>query len=194
MRQAIRQHALSILADTFLDKYGSALPPDIVCEVLPKVCVPVAGKRIKILLLDESRMVSAMEEIMIEFEQCVSLLFKPLLHHLKRVVGAGADLMSVWEPVLAVLEELLRDGTPMDGDKKRELTPDNLRTTLKELASEHLRNAIIVFHANGVLESNPSRDGDDDNNTGISDMTWAAIDRMEFCRTLVKDWKGLTSQ
>lgn len=120
---------------------------------------------------------------MIEFEQCVSLVFKPLLHHLRRIIATNNELAAVWVPLLAILEELLADGTAVSREDAKELTPDRLRTTLKELASEHLRNAIMVFHANGVLKSKAERAGD------ISAATWESVGRMSFCSARVDEWK-----
>ena len=182
--KGVRQHALSILTDAFLDKHGSSLPAETVCKVLPAICIPLAGKRITVLLLDESRMLSHMEEIMIEFEQCTSLIFKPLLHHMKSIISSQVDFLPIWASLLKVMEHLLSDAMPESVDTdRREMSPERLSLTLKELASEHLRNAIMVLHSHGILTSNPLPDDE------LSTMTWEAVGKMAFCSIMQEEWK-----
>jgi hypothetical protein len=118
-----------------------------------------------------------MEEIMIEFEQCTSLIFKPLLHHLKSIVTSQADFLSVWTALLETMERLLSEAVHGNDD------PDKLIQTLKELASEHLRNSIMVLHSNGVLTGHPLVDDE------VSTITWDAVGKMAFCSSMIEDWK-----
>jgi len=182
----VRSHALSILTDAFLDKQGSSLPSPVLCAILPEVCIKTAIGRISELLQDESDMLERTEDIMIEFEQCVSLIFKPFLHHVKNIINSGCTtgLKEVWEKLLLAMEQLLQQ-KPDESDVSNgdEMTPGILRKTLKELASEHLRNAIMVLHAHGVLMSNPA---DAEN---LSRDTWLIINRMSFCAHIAKEWQ-----
>jgi hypothetical protein len=182
--QGVRQHALSIITDAFLDKHGSLLPAATVCKVLPTICIPLAGKRITILLSDENRMNSHMQEIMIEFEQCTSLMFKPLLHHLKSILKSQADFLSVWTAILEAMERLLSEAVPENNDSdEREMSSEKLIQTLKELASEHLRNSIMVMHSHGVLTGRPRPDDE------VSTSTWDAVGKMAFCSSMIEEWK-----
>mmetsp|Transcript_38390 Transcript_38390/g.42460 ORF Transcript_38390/g.42460 Transcript_38390/m.42460 type:complete len:1562 (+) Transcript_38390:322-5007(+) len=186
----IRLHALSIVTDAFLDKQGSSLPPPVLCAILPEVCIKAAIGRISELIKDESDMLERTEDIMIEFEQCVSLIFKPFLHHVKNIINYGCafGLKEVWEKLLLAMEQLLQEKPDeidiSDGDK---MTPGILRKTLKELASEHLRNAIMVLHSHGVLMSDPV---DTEN---LSRDTWLVINRMTFCVHIAKEWQQAIS-
>lgn len=187
LNSVIRSHAISILTDAFLDQQGSSLSPSIVCDLLSDVCIEAASGRISDLLEDESDMMHRTEDIMIEFEQSVSLIFKPFLHHVRNIVASGtsSDLEKVWGNLLSAMERLLQEKpdekTSSDGE------PGALRRTLKELASEHLRNAIMVLHAHGVLDGNP------DNSDSLSIETWTVIDRMTFCTERAKEWQETTS-
>jgi hypothetical protein len=183
--QNVRQHALSVLTDLFLDKNGGSVPPEHLSSVLSDVCVPLAGRRILKLQVGEGRFQSS-DELMIEFELCIGLIFKPLRHHLQNLLKnpSGDGILSVWKSVLSALEELLCD----DDHKKKSLSgssssltaalsedgrrkpgaaaaagastagaiPKSLRETMNNLANEHLRNAIEVLIASGILQSDDS--------------------------------------
>lgn len=184
-----------MLTDTFIDKNGLAIPPVYICQALQSVCIPAAGSRLADLLKDDRVIVEHMEDVMIEIELFISLMYKPLLHHLKRILSANADLLGVWSSLLIVMEmllgnEMVDESTEEDGElvDSNGMTPDQLRRTTKELASEHLRNAVMVLAASGVLRAVPESDGD------ISALTWASVSKMEFCRDQVEDWKKSASQ
>jgi hypothetical protein len=75
--------------------------------------------------------VHSSDELMIEFELCIGLIFKPLRHHLPNLLaassssssagvvtggGGGGDkngILSVWKSILSALEELLGDADKM---------------------------------------------------------------------------------
>ena len=181
---------MSIITDAFLDKQGSALPPRVLRHVLPRVCIQFASKRIAVLLDNEAGLYNGSEDIMIEFEQSVSLIFKPFLNHAKSIVHSGdtQDLATVWFALLRAMESLLQIGederSPSHGDA---MSPGMLRWTLKELACEHLRNVVMILHAHGVLKGNPA------STDGFSVSTWECIDRMTFCTDLAAEWKQFTS-
>jgi hypothetical protein len=143
------------------------------------------------LLENEASMVESSEDVMIEFEQCVSLIFKPFLHHAKNIVHSGdpADLETVWIALLKAMESLLQIGEDevQPGNGGSAMTPGMLRWTLKELASEHLRNVIMVLHAHGVLKGDPA------SSDRLSIATWESIDRMPFCKGFVAEWRQSAS-
>jgi hypothetical protein len=188
--QNVRQHALSVLTDLFLDKNGGSVPPEHLSSVLSDVCVPLAGRRILKLQLGEGRFQSS-DELMIEFELCIGLIFKPLRHHLQNLLKnpSGDGILSVWKSVLSALEELLCDddhkkkslggssssltaapsedgrrkpGAAAAGASSAAAIPKSLRETMNNLANEHLRNAIEVLISSGILQS----DGASADNSG----------------------------
>ena len=116
-------------------------------------------------------------------------MYKPLLHHLQRILSAEADLLGVWSSLLAVMELLLCNETHQSAEDDGELvdsrgmTPGQLRRSTKELASEHLRNAVMVLIASGVIKGAPDSEGD------ISAMTWKSVSKMEFCKDQAEEWK-----
>jgi hypothetical protein len=126
--------------------------------------------------------VTTTDQLMMEFELCIGLIFKPLRHHLKNLNkncgSSGSNLFLIWRSVLSVLEELLCDphssvsepSTPEQ--RKAAMIPDNLKATMDSLASEHFQNAIQVLITNGVLSSEPQSPGD------ITALTWASVVRM----------------
>lgn len=188
--QDVREHAISLLTDAFIDKNGLSIPPEHLCLALRNVCLPLAGDRLANLLQDDRVIAERMDEIMIEIELCISLVYKPLLHHLQRILSTEADLLGVWSSLLSVMEHLLcnemtdqlaeEDGELVDS---RGMTPGQLRRSTKELASEHLRNAVMVLIAIGVIKAAPESEGD------ISAMTWKSVSKMEFCKNQAEEWK-----
>mmetsp|Transcript_15948 Transcript_15948/g.23458 ORF Transcript_15948/g.23458 Transcript_15948/m.23458 type:complete len:1647 (+) Transcript_15948:145-5085(+) len=188
LNSIVRSHAISILTDTFLSKQGNSLSPSIISDLLSEVCIEAASGRISDLLEDESDMVQRTEDIMIEFEQSVSLIFKPFVYHVKNIIVSGnsTDLEKVWSKLLSAMEELLQE-KPDEKTSSDPSAPGALRKTLKDLASEHLRNAIMVLHAHGVLHGNP------DDSDSLSVETWIVIDRMTFCTERAKEWQETTS-
>lgn len=184
-----------MLTDTFIDKNGLSIPPEHICVALQSVCIPAAGTRLADLLKDDRVIVEHMEDVMIEIELFISLMYKPLLHHLKRILNAEADLLGVWTSLLSVMEmllgnEMIDESTEDDGElvDSNGMTPDQLRRSTKELASEHLRNAIMVLTASGVLRAVSESEGD------ISAVTWDSVSKMEFCKDQVEEWKKSASQ
>jgi len=187
---SVRQHAMSMLTDAFIDKQGRCIPADHLCKVLKEICIPLAGKQLSSMFQDAKSITSHVEETMIEFELCISLIFKPFLHHLKRILKADADLLSVWTGILKVLEDLLREGDNLQVNTENDPTGGEtikrarkILFTSRELASEHLRNAITVLIATGVLKGEPESSQD------LSALTWASIDKMTFCKNAVEEWK-----
>ena len=181
-----------MLTDSFLDRRGTSAPSGYLCDSLVDVCVPLAGRRIVDLRSGNAQVYST-NELMIEFELCIKLMFKPLRHHIARVSSASnSDALRVWNSVLGVLEDLLKEETakaappssPGDGN----LVTDGLLKTMNELANEHLQNAILLLVDEGLLTgSEDALPGD------FNVITWESIGRMGFCKNFVEDWKKAAS-
>jgi hypothetical protein len=190
MSQVVRLHALSILTDAFLDKKGSSISLQALSTVLPNVCIRFAAERLSWILSEEGLVDISTEDIMIESEQCIGLIFRPFLHHSKRLAcyPDNSHLTLVWSAVLAAMESVLQSDAEVAvaGGESSTLVQD-LRAPLKELACEHLRNAIMVLHAVGALK------GDSDISGEMSSLTWASVSRMSFCTGYISEWKDSTS-
>jgi hypothetical protein len=187
--QSVRQHALSMLTDSFLDKHGSHIPTEEVCKVLIEVCIPLASRRLEILWQRMSLLDYDIDEVMIEFELCIGLIFKPLLHHLQNIQKEG-DLILLWKCVLSVLETLFNDEPDVpveDTTRRAELGKDDEQDRrlieAKNLAHDHLRNAIMVLIGCGVLHVEPEQVGD------LTDITWDAINKISFAKRALDEWK-----
>mmetsp|Transcript_22013 Transcript_22013/g.45496 ORF Transcript_22013/g.45496 Transcript_22013/m.45496 type:complete len:187 (+) Transcript_22013:5077-5637(+) len=169
-----------MLTDALIDRHGRYLQDEDICKIFTDICIPLAGDRMKDLLEACSEPDIRAEEIWIELEMCISLIFKPFLHHLKRLLTINDEFAGIWVSMLGVMTLLLgEDMSPEeDGD---ELTRERLLWTTKELGSEHLRNAILVLAACGILKSPDAGE--------ISALTWNSIDDMAFCQKYVGDWK-----
>ncbi len=164
-----------MLTDSFLDKQAGQLPVDSLCEALGKICIPLAGERVKGLrggLIEDDQL----DTTMIEVELCVSLMFKPLRHHMKFVVNDDPSVfLALWAPILNVVKEILEDpGTSSPSSKK--VTHDT-----RELTVEHLRNVIMVLSSFGILN--------DETEGSISAQTWALIEQIDYCKKYVDEWK-----
>jgi hypothetical protein len=177
-----------MLTDLFLDKRGSLVPTKHLCRVLSELCVPLAGRCI-VRLQKGGRTLANTDELMIEFELCIGLIFKPLRHHWQNVLAAGGSLSSIWQSVLAVLEELLREdesGSPVSEHGKK--IPEKLKATMNDLANEHFQSAIKVLISAGVLLADSKSPGD------ISAITWESVGRMGISEGSVVEWKQAASE
>ena len=183
--QNVRQHALSMLTDIFVDKHDAPVPIECICSVLSEVCVPLAGRSI-IRLQAGHDGTSSTDELMIEFELCIGLVFKPLRHNLKHVFASNSsnsNLLAIWRAVLAVIEELLGTRNNVEGDTETAL-PESLRQTMQDLATEHLHNAIKVLMSYGAILSEPKASND------LSSLTWDSVGRMGIGDETIKSWKA----
>lgn len=173
-----------MLTDLFLDKRGSAAPSNHLCRALVEVCIPLTGRRILDLRMGKAK-VEGTDELMIEFELCVKLIFKPLKHHAKRVADANGNVLAVWKSVLDVLEELLRDEKPSAPQTPGpgQVMSDDLIKTMNELANEHLRGALMFLVSVGLLGSDTDSPGE------FTAVTWDSIGKMGFCKGFVDEWK-----
>jgi len=188
--QNVRQHALTLLTDMVLDRHGTCIPLLSLCEIMNSICIPIAGERITDLLRIPRNADVDLEEIMIELELCISLLFKPFLHHLKNLVSLEQEFLGIWISMLGIMTHLLGDDeAPMEEDDYDDgiMTREKLFRLTQELGSEHLRNAVMVLIAMNVLVN---EDDDEAEPSQISSATWAAIGSIGYCRPLIDEWKG----
>ncbi len=157
-----------MLTDLFLKKQGSVIPAPQLAKVLSEVCVPLAGRRIiRLQIRDPS--LETTDQLMVEFEMCLSLVFKPLRHHLQQLVAEDSNLPILWATVLQVVEKLL---APSPSETQQPSIPANLKSTMNSLTNEHLKNAIQVLLNAGVLSTEPRQPGD------LTDLTWQSVHRM----------------
>ena len=181
--KTIRQHGLSVLTDLFLDKQAGQLPTEILCEVLGKVCIPLSGELIQEIRRESIRP-DELDVAMVEADLCVSLIFKPLRHHMKVVVSNDPSIfLNLWIPMLNVI------GTILDKDSEESSkSPSNEKMTsdIRELIVEHLRNVIMVLSSFGILKGSQEEYGDG----SISDQTWSLIEDMVYCKKFVNEWKS----
>ena len=174
-----------MLTDLFVDKHAAPVSIECVCSVLSEVCVPLAGRSIIRLQTGQCSPPST-DEMMIEFELCIGLVFKPLRHNLKNVVtstSGSSNLFSIWRAVLAVIEELL--GSESGENEDEAALPDSLRRTMQDLATEHLQNAIKVLMSAGAIVSDSKTPND------LSSLTWDSVGRMGIGKETIEAWKTI---
>lgn len=174
---------MSLLTDALLDRHGSGVPEHTMCNIINGICIPLAEKRITDLLRTRGDD-NDFENTMVELELCISLLFKPLLHHLKVLLSIETEFIGIWLSLLGIMTQLLGDEPCTARDRKSGavMSRESLLQRTKELGSEHLRNAIMVMFALGVLT-------EEGTHNEISSLTWAAIGSIGYCRPLVDEWK-----
>lgn len=190
VRQNVRQHALSMLTDLFLDSNGGLVPTQYLCPVLSEICIPLAGRCI-VRLQSGNRNAGNSDSLLIEFELCIGLVFKPLRHHLQTVIEkeTGNNLSLIWGSVLTVLESLLGERSAKDSPESQPVpVPTSMKATMTSLANEHLQSAIMVLISAGVLRAD-SRSPDD-----ITTMTWESVGRMGIQESAVQEWKEAAAQ
>jgi len=118
------------------------------------------------------------EEVMIEFELCISAIFKPFLHYLKRLEKSQKALITVWMSMLSIMTKLMSAEVDKGG-----MIPANLLTASKQLATEHIRNAIMILMSKGIILCEAGN-GDD-----ISSLTWTALENISYVKHLIPEWK-----
>ena len=184
-----------MLTDTLLDRHGSSIGLNDLCQIMNNICIPLAGKRITDLLrspYDNSQQ-SDLEETLIELELCISLLFKPFLHHLKGLVSVKQEFVGIWISMLGIMTQLLGDELPPSkedsGGEGAVITRERLFNTSKELASEHLRNCCLVMAAMDILIGDDTGAKSSDAKE-ISSVTWAAIGSIGYCKPNIEEWKS----
>ena len=129
---------------------------------------------------------------MIELEQCISAIFKPFLHYLKRLTTSPEHFTTVWMSVLSVLADLLgQDAIHEPGNYTNpSLSPAALLNTTKQLATEHLRNAIMILMSKGIITSaKTNEDGFELSDKDVSFLTWNAIENISYVKPFISEWK-----
>lgn len=164
-----------MLTDLFIHNQRKAIPTEQLSKALGEVCVPMAGRRIIRLQIRDPTVATA-DQLMMEFELCIGLIFKPLRHHLKSL--DSTSIPSVWKSILNSLEEFL--GTKETSANDEPSIPAKLKTTMNSLASEHLQNAIQILLTGGFL---------DDSKNEMTTFTWESLNRMGVSDDEVEQWK-----
>jgi hypothetical protein len=163
-----------MLCDRFLDNKDSLIPVSNLCDALLRICIPMSGRRIANLRAAEIS-IDNRDELMVELELCVSLLFKPLRHQVQNIIEAGPPaLMSVWVPIMELLKEILNE---------RSTNANEIIRSSNELIFEHLRNMVMVLINLDVLEAESSQ------SDGITSITWTTIAEIEGCKQFVEEWR-----
>ena len=157
------------------------VPLEEICFALGRLCVPMAGRRV-VELRDQASISDSIDDLVIEIELCVGLIFKPLRHYVQDLVGVGSDcVLSVWSPILDVLKPILSD--PSDIEHGSSKVFDSSR----ELTLEHFQNVIMVLINDGVLSSQDAA-------SDLTSITWKAIEEMEFCKPHLEAWQKAASE
>jgi hypothetical protein len=172
-----------MLTDSFLESQGGLVPTNHLCAALGELCIPLAGRRI-MELREIGPDAEDLDELMIELELCLGLIFKPLRHHLQNVVKEGLIvLLSLWTPILDVSKEILKEPA-----QNGHSSPSKLVQSSNDLTIEHLRNVIMVLISFGVLKAEPQAPDD------ITALTWEAVAGIDSCKNFLDEWKQAASQ
>jgi hypothetical protein len=122
------------------------------------------------------------DELMIEFELCIGLIFKPLRHHIRDVISSGSSIFPIWKSVLLVLEDFLTEkNEPLVQDERQPIS-EHLKKTMNDLLNEHFQNAITLLATAGVLLQDPKFSNE------ISTITREAATRMGINEKSLQQW------
>lgn len=227
---------MSILTDLFLKKQQqqqsnsatssvpapiSCIPTDQLCMILSEVCIPLAGRRIVQLQKysnGKDVSITSTDQLMMEFELCIGLIFKPLRQHLPNIIATAPStttvavpngyLTLVWMAVLSVLENLFSpsntttiENDPTDDEysnnhyHQSNVLSDELITTMNSLAKEHLQSAVNALVSLGVLslptsETPPSvsEASSGDTNDALTKQTWISVRKMGITDKEIQQW------
>lgn len=182
-----------MLTDALIDRHGQNIPVDKLCQIFNEISIPTARKRIFELVHDHGSLNFEQDEILIELELCISVTFKPFIHHLRILMTQPKELTAIWMSILSIVSQLLGEETHGSVTTEIQSMETRILSVTKQLASEHLRNAIMVLASNGVIEGKGSNNVDDsDHCTKIDDieaLTWNALDKIVYCKKLIPAWK-----
>ena len=171
-----------MLTDSFLDKQVGQLPVEILCDILGKVCIPLAGGRVK-KLREGLAHADELDATMAEVELCIGLIFKPLRHHMKIVINEDPSVfLALWIPILNVTKEILEEDSVESNSMTKSHSSEKMAHDTRELTLEHLRNVIMVLSSFGAL-STEYKDG------SICAQTWSLIEQIRYCKKFVDEWK-----
>jgi hypothetical protein len=227
----IRQHSLSILTDVLLKKTQpqlssasattstTVIPIDYLCTVLIEVCIPLAGRRILKLQrycnMDIS--ITSTDQLMMEFELCIGLIFKPLRQHLPNILALTTEKSSndhlslVWMAVLSVLEHLFNPDNSfiLSVNEIDPATSDSYHNPYRRTVMEHngvrsdvmtddliaTMNGLAKEHLRSAIQlmfesssfSSPSLD-ETGATTTLTTQTWASLEKMGFTHEERQQW------
>ena len=220
MHKNIRQHALSILTDLFLKKQSSSgqpfvIPLDQLCAVLCDLCIPVAGRRIFQMQHYSDPSLMSSDQLMMEFELCTGLIFKPLRHHIHHIIDCGTvdsstfegtvdsstfegkkdNLSSMWFSVLSVLENFF--GNKSQAQSHNDDTSDDYYSHMSHrIISDELKETMFSLaseHLQSAVVTLLSMGALKAEPTDAEDLftlkTWESIQRMGISDTEVQQWK-----
>ena len=145
-----------MLTDSFLENQGGLIPVPHLCHALRELCIPLAGQRI-LELRSPGDGAEYQDEVMIELELCIGLIFKPFRHHIQNIVQEGTDaLISLWASMLDILKKILTEARPETevDEYERDDSKDVVKSS-NALTLEHLRNVIMVLINYDVLHAEP---------------------------------------
>ena len=162
-----------------MENHGSLIPLPNLCGALGQICIPLCRRRIADLRAAEIS-VDNRDEVMVELELCISLLFKPLRHHVQIIIKEGsAALMFLWGPIMEAVKEVMNEGSSAEANE--------IIKSSNELVLEHVRNVVMVLINLKVLEADSTQ------SDGISVATWSTISEIEGCKEFVDEWKQAAS-
>lgn len=178
-----------MLTDSFLENQGGLIPVVHLCQALGQLCIPLAGRRISELRANAAT-TDGEDEVMIELELSIGLIFKPLRHHIQNIINEGSEvLMSLWVPILDVLKVIFNETVPEVATSENGHNESvGIIKSSNELALEHLQNVITVLIDYNVLKAEPSKSDD------ITAQTWKAVSEMDYCKKFLDEWKQAASQ
>lgn len=174
-----------MFTDSLVDRHGQEIHIDELCMLLNTICLPMAGSRITELIQHQVKLKFDREEILIEMEQCISAIFKPFLHYLKRLTTNPEHLSTIWMSILELMTDLLKQESIVGAAEHSnpKLSPSHLLDATKQLATEHLRNVTVILMSKGIV-SHEAEGGND-----ISSMTWSAIENIPYIKAHISEWR-----
>ena len=184
--QCVCQHSIAMLMDDVIDRHGQNISIDELTQMFSRICIPTASERISELLHENSSLNFEQDEIMIELELCVSVTFKPFIHHICRLISRPKELETIWMSIISIVSQLLGKESNEVGTSENQRVGTHILSVTKELAAEHLRNAIMVLASNGVIGGK----GGSNDCTEIESLTWNAIEKIGYCEKFVPVWKN----
>jgi len=172
----VRRHALEMICDVVVDKRATYLSDDQLRAVVGSACIPLACTCINTTFDD----LVETDEVHHGLELCIALIFKPMLHHVKRIASDGS-FETIWKSVLKAMEGLLgKEAKASDGSRD---VSEEFLTSVKGVGSQQLCNALVVLSAAGIISADNGGGAD-----GVSSLTWSAINNMTFLKNQIDDW------
>ena len=182
-----RQHSMSIMRDILVDKCSEDVAITDLGRIFNGVCMPAISQRLSELVQEQN---IDQEEIMIELELCISIIFKPFMHHLEKLRHNTEEFTAVWMSVLSTLSHLL--GKVNHPDDKKIVSNHRFLKASKDVATEHLRHSIMTLISKDILKCDDDITSSED--TDISSMTWNALSNITYCKDFIPEWRQSKKQ